>query len=298
MKDKFSSYRVNVILSVGFTILLFLWGCAGSTEINLPSTSTPYPIASVTPAPTESDPTATNTPSPTQSPVSASSTAVIHTNQTMVSDKDGMILLYVPAGEFMMGMNAEDALAECEKFSSHCQLDWFKDGEPPHLVSLDAFWIDQTEVTNAMYAECVQDGKCDPPGSTKSFAGGSYYGYPVFDNYPVIFVSWEAASAYCSWAGRRLPTEAEWEKAARGENALIYPWGNDAPENSLLNFNVSRGDTTEVGQYPSGASPYGGQRFGMGSRLVRSQLLQQFTFYQSHWTCLWPRSRNQRQFLA
>jgi serine/threonine-protein kinase len=176
---------------------------------------------------------------------------------TILSDKDGMTLLYVPAGEFTMGMKAEDALAECQKFSSDCQLDWFKDGEPPHLVNLDAFWIDQTEVTNARYAKCVQDGKCDPPGSTRSFAGESYYGDSEFNNYPVIFVSWEAAAAYCSWAGRRLPTEAEWEKAARGENALMYPWGNEAPDNSLLNFNGLMGNTTEVGKYPGGASPYG-----------------------------------------
>jgi formylglycine-generating enzyme required for sulfatase activity len=242
VKHKFPSQMSTVIIPVFLASMLYLWGCASPTEINLQPTLT-------------SQPKAASTPSPTETPVPASSTPEI--SPTMIPDKDRMILLYVPAGEFIMGIKAEDALAECQKFHLDCQLDWFKDGEPPHTVNLDAFWIDQTEVTNAMYAKCVQDGKCDPPGSIKSFAGDSYYGNSEFDNYPVIFVSWEDATAYCSWANRRLPTEAEWEKAARGENALVYPWGNDIPDNNLLNYNGVMGNTTEVGKYPSGASPYG-----------------------------------------
>jgi eukaryotic-like serine/threonine-protein kinase len=156
------------------------------------------------------------------------------------SDTDGMVLLYVPAGEFTLGSNAG------------------RDNEkPPHTVYLDAYYIDQTEVTNVLFAKCVQAGACQSPDAGFSFTRGDYYGNPLFDKFPVIKVSWNDADAYCRWAGRRLPTEAEWEKAARSEDGRTYPWGNDAPTASRLNFFFGVGDTTEVGQYPSGASPYG-----------------------------------------
>jgi formylglycine-generating enzyme required for sulfatase activity len=157
-----------------------------------------------------------------------------------VSEKDDMKLLYVPAGEFTMGSENGD------------------DNEKPvHVVSLDAFWIDQTEITNGMYALCVKDGKCDEPGSKESLTRPNYYGEANYNNYPVIFVDWNRAKTYCEWAGRRLPTEAEWEKAARGTDGFVYPWGNTTPDKDLLNYKDVIGDTTEVGIYPMGASPYG-----------------------------------------
>jgi len=157
-----------------------------------------------------------------------------------VSEKDGMKLLFVPAGEFTMGSENGD------------------DNEKPvHVVSLDAFWIDQTEITNCMYALCVNDGKCVVPGSKESITRPTYYGEAQYDNYPVIFVDWNTAKTYCEWAGRRLPTEAQWEKAARGTEMFIYPWGDAMPDKNLLNYNDFVGDTTEVGIYPNGASLYG-----------------------------------------
>jgi formylglycine-generating enzyme required for sulfatase activity len=158
--------------------------------------------------------------------------------------KDGMTLLYVPAGEFTMGNDVDS-----------------DDEKPVHPVTLDAFWIDQTEVTNAMYAKCEDAGECSPPTSTSSYTRDSYYGNFEFDKYPVIYVSWNDAKAYCEWADRRLPTEAEWEKAASWNDGTqekyTYPWGNDAPTNDLLNYKSEMGDTTKVGNYPEGASPYG-----------------------------------------
>ncbi len=167
-------------------------------------------------------------------------TATLGIGSTEVSPIDGMVQVYVPAGSFQMGSDSGDA-----------------DEQPVHPVTLDAFWIDQTEVTNKMYALCVDSGKCSPPSSTKSYTRDSYYGNAPYDNYPVIYVSWNDANAYCEWAGRRLPTEAEWEKAARGTDGRTYPWGDAAPGSTRLNYNRNVGDTTEVGNYPEGASPYG-----------------------------------------
>jgi eukaryotic-like serine/threonine-protein kinase len=165
--------------------------------------------------------------------------------------------VYVPAGNFTMGSDkAEDFFAECQKISSNCQLAVFKAEEPPHSIFLNAFWMDQTEITNAMYAKCEQAGKCEPPASPKSYTRNSYYNNSEFEKFPVVLVAWEAARIYCAWAGRRLPTEAEWEKAARGEDGRVYPWGNDYPNSDLLNYRDIVGDTTVVGKYPKGASPY------------------------------------------
>jgi formylglycine-generating enzyme required for sulfatase activity len=181
-----------------------------------------------------------------------------------------MTLVYIPEGQFIMGSDADDAKSECSKYTLNCSSTWFSNEEPPHQVFLDAFWIDSTEITNAMYAECVNDGICTPPYSYGSFSRDSYFGDSAFDNFPVIEVTWNDANNYCSWARRRLPTEAEWEKSARGTDTLIYPWGN-AFDGTYLNFcdincfisfkfrswDDGYGDTAPVGSYPTGASPFG-----------------------------------------
>lgn len=148
-------------------------------------------------------------------------------------------MVHVPAGEFPMGSNNG---GDNEK--------------PVHQVYLDAFWIDVYEVTNALYKKCVDEGKCQRPSSLFSAKRSSYFGNSEFDNYPVTFVGWDDAKTYCEWAGKRLPTEAEWEKAARGTDGRIYPWGNQW-DGKKANVEQRVGDTTLVGSYPAGASPYG-----------------------------------------
>jgi formylglycine-generating enzyme required for sulfatase activity len=125
---------------------------------------------------------------------------------------------------------------------------------PQHTVELAAFWIDQTEVTNAMYAACVAERNCPKPFDESV---NPYYGKPKYDNYPVVYITWRGAQKYCEWAGRRLPTEAEWEKAARGTDGRAYPWGNEPPTMSLANFDNAIGEPMPVDSYPLGASPYG-----------------------------------------
>jgi len=168
----------------------------------------------------------------------------IGTSQT--SPADGMVQMYVPAGNFIMGWNGGKA-----------------DEGPEHKVYLNAFWIDQTEVTVGQYRMCVEAGVCAHPQQgvhhmrNSSEMRRSYYDNEEYFNFPVIFVNWSQAKTYCEWAGRRLPTEAEWEKAARGTDERLYPWGNEEPNPGLLNYDGNIGDTTQVGSYPAGASPYG-----------------------------------------
>jgi formylglycine-generating enzyme required for sulfatase activity len=166
-----------------------------------------------------------------------------------VSPADGMTQVYVPDGTFMRG--GVDADAHTNEM-------------PSNKVTMTGFWMDKVEVTNGMYMLCVTAGVCDLPRYgqmtlMKSETRENYLSDPQYTDYPVVYVTWGAADAYCKWSGRRLPTEAEWEYSARGAfpSLNIYPWGNQRPDSSYANFNYAAGDTMRVGSFPAGASPFG-----------------------------------------
>jgi formylglycine-generating enzyme required for sulfatase activity/tRNA A-37 threonylcarbamoyl transferase component Bud32 len=158
-----------------------------------------------------------------------------------VWERSGAEMVYVPAGEFWMGSLDGDPDAKADQL-------------PRHQLSMEAFWIGRTEVTNAQYARCVSAGECRPPEADGSCERDSYYGHPEYADYPVVNVSWYQALEYAGWIGGRLPTEAEWEYAARGPAGSIYPWGDSPPTEALLNYDYAHDDTTPAGAYPQGAS--------------------------------------------
>jgi formylglycine-generating enzyme required for sulfatase activity len=188
---------------------------------------------------------------PTEEPTPAAPPADASLGDTWTRPADGMVMVYVPAGEFEMGSTEGDA-----------------NEQPVHTVLLDGFWIDRTEVTNAQYLRCVEAGGCSPPPESSSATRDSYYGNSTYDNYPVTKVHWHLAADYCAWAGARLPTEAQWEYAARGPEGRVFPWGDEF-DGTRLNYcdaNCPReyadetvddgyaADTAPVGSYPGGAS--------------------------------------------
>jgi formylglycine-generating enzyme required for sulfatase activity len=216
-------FPLMVVLAAFLSACQLGGGAAAPTAISLPTafpTTTPIPL----------NPTAEG----------SNSKPVAGTERT--SSADGMLQAYVPEGTFRMG--GLDPLASLDE-------------KPDHSVTLHAFWVDKLEVTNAMYLLCVNAGVCEPPRAFKSDTRPSYFNNPEFNDFPVVYVTWQEANDYCKWAGRRLPTEAEWERAARGDTINTFPWGSERPDGSRANFNAMLGDTVRVGSFPAGASPYG-----------------------------------------
>ncbi len=225
MNKAFISATLLIVL-----VLFMLTGCKSKTSLV-------FPVPTIT---------ATNT----ELIESFSQVSTPFTPITKVGE-NGATLVYVISGEFTMGTDNGLIYIRDKSFE-----------EPAHLVYLDAFWINQTEVTNNQYAQCVAAQICNSPTRDYTAARDHYFSDAAFGNYPVVNITWYDAVAYCKWAGGRLPTEAEWEKAARGTDQRIYPWGNEPPNDELLNYNFTwggktGGETTEVGIYPNGVSPYG-----------------------------------------
>ena len=203
---------ISLTITLLFLIQLLLIGC---TPIQAPP------------------PTAADTSGPAAPPAAGA---------TMTNPKDGADYVYVPAGTFVMGSAAEDAVA-------------YDDEKPQTEVTTDGFWIMRNEVTNAQYMRCVEDKACTELHTIQSQD-------PLFADYPVTSMTWQQASDYATWAGGRLPTEAEWEKACRGADGRLYPWGNQEPTPELAKdlANMMPDSNLEikpVGSFPQGASPYG-----------------------------------------
>jgi serine/threonine protein kinase len=199
-------------------------------------------------------PTPTTSPSPTitdiapiqEADATVTPTQVVLPTETPflteIKDQKNVAMVYIPAGEFTMGTDGSGDVGS----------------RPAHEVSVDAFYIDKYEVTNAAYDACVYAVECRRPIKVGSATRNTYFHNEVFAEYPVIYVDWKMAVAYCEWRGGRLPTEAEWEKAARGmEDQRIYPWGEAEKDCSLANFHGCTGDTALVTQYETGKSVYG-----------------------------------------
>ncbi len=155
---------------------------------------------------------------------------------------DGMLMIFIPEGSFEMGSKESNPCAHLDEL-------------PRHSVYLDGFWIDQNEVTNAQYRKCVDAGWCTLPICDY---GESTYPEETLEDHPVGCVNWYEASIYCEWIGGQLPTEAQWEKAARGIDAREYPWGNDFNEQLCNSSESAINGSTPAGQYsPEGDSPFG-----------------------------------------
>ena len=194
--------------------------------------SIPVTGKSDTPPPTFEEPTATLVPTEAFTPTASEPSSEI-------TDDKSVVMILVSAGNFIMGSNNGDA-----------------DERPIHPVYLNAFYIDKFEVTNARYQDCVNAGDCKPPVQADSYTRSSYYGNSQYDNYPVVYVDWSMANAYCAWRDASLPTEAQWEKAARGSDERTYPWGRGT-DCQKANYQGCINGTNEVGSYENGKSPYG-----------------------------------------
>lgn len=239
-------------------------------------TSTPAVVITVLPSrtptlPVTATPTRTRTYTSTPRPalelpiptpiatVAASTLAPNITRDGQNIVQAGAPMVYMPGGTFTMGVDNAGAAS------------------PAHAVTLSSFYIDQYEITNRLWSACVAAGACPQPGSTDDYTGGPYFGVEATSDYPVIYISWFNADAYCRWRGARLPTEAEWEMAARWNPATgavtAYPWGNDWDQTRLNycdsscvlgdatfidpSFNDGWPQMAPVGQFPGDASPVG-----------------------------------------
>ncbi len=236
-----------LVLIIGVSAVSILFNLPEEAVNSGPEATATF-MSAVVEAATALAPTPTPIPVPTEAPTPTPEPFITETGSRMI---------FVPPGVFRMGTDEGEA-----------------DEGPSHLVKMDAYFIDETEVTNAQYAMCVAAGVCNEPARRTATYHPAYYGSDTYDDYPVIFVNWFDAETFCGWRNARLPSEAEWEKGAGfdPDQAIIlrYPWG-DAFDGTKLNycdsncslerrdtrFDDGHQDTAPVGSYVDGRSPLG-----------------------------------------
>ncbi len=262
-------HKVLAGLIVVLVLCLALVACGSEPAPEAASEAVDEPVEEA-PAAEAEVPTATPepTPEPTEEmPIPAGASNADW--EPVEGELNGLPMVYVPAGCFMMGSTEEQIAAAIEAHIKSregapfpCESEVLEAEGPQNEVCLEAFWIGQTEVTNSQYAACVEAGACAPP------ADRTYFDNPDYADHPVIQVSWQEAVNYAEWLGAMLPTEAQWEYAARGPEAWVYPWGDEF-ERERLNYCDVNCDiywwadpdyddgyalTAPVGTYPGGAS--------------------------------------------
>lgn len=231
----------------------------------------PEATPELTSPPVETTP-AVQKPAPKAEPTEkqASAGAGLKLNQSQNRDADAMVMVAVPSGTFRMGSTdpeIDSVLQLCKEYSGNCEAAWFDSEQPAHEVTLQGFWIDSTEVTNSQFVRFLTETvptasdvakwiDLDSRYSQIEKTGDAYQSKDGFAQHPVSLVSWDGARAYCQWTGGRLPTEAEWEYAARGPESRIFPWGNEFDDARLNYTSSSDGyiETAPVGSFQSGAS--------------------------------------------
>lgn len=224
----------SIFSTLAMLVMIVLAACSGATGTQTTEATEP---AAATDAPALTQAPITGVPS--EAPTALVTVPIDLAGPPMeVGSKytyvDGSVLVAVPSGPFVMGYkNYADT--------------------PERTVTLSDFWIYNSEVTNAQYALCVNAGKCAPPDPEKNPAFGDYRSI----NLPVVGVNYQQSADYCTFVHGRLPTEAEWEKAARGPDGNLFPWGNGGPTCDLLNYNFCKGKMLDIQSYPDGVSFYG-----------------------------------------
>ena len=236
--------RPKFIWIIGITLATLLFSGCGTTETFLPPSTSPAPEEipteisatatetavppTATPEPTATEIPPTNTPEPTATPQ-----PTVLPNEIVDAHNVSMVL--VPSGEFFMGADDDQVAAM-----------------PRHIIYLDAFYIDVFEVSQTRYKECLEAGGCELTAGT-----GELLNRPVWDEHPMMDINWYDAQEYCEWRGGSLPTEAQWEKAARGTDERRYPWGNEPVTCERARYGECGWMTAPVGSHPAGVSPYG-----------------------------------------
>ncbi|MFZ6028392.1 MAG: SUMF1/EgtB/PvdO family nonheme iron enzyme [Chloroflexota bacterium] len=254
-------HRKNILYSLLiFALVLSACSAAVATPVSSPTAvlhdtlqlvTTPVPSVTIPPSATPTlVPSATATPLPSQTPT-ATRVPTETPFPTQVVDDFGVAMVLVPAGPFLMGSGL-----------------WNENERPEHMVTLKAYYIDQFEVSNASFSTFLNEKGNQIEGNAPWIeeadpdlrihkVDGVWTPDDGYADHPINETTWFAARAYCAWRGVRLPTEAEWEKAARGDDGRTYPWGEETPTCEMANFAGCFYDSVPVDSYPQSVSPYG-----------------------------------------